>query len=919
MDFEASLNFIRTEIENVIQGRPTVPEGFVENFVENESGISTLLNGQAKERLVKHLEEYFWAKGSNGHSLVVDYKSWYPQRKVDSEFTSYYWRRLHKYWIDYTTLPKDAIRATDEVTDEVMDYLGDPNEDGDWDRRGLVMGHVQSGKTTNYSALITKAADAGYRIIIVLAGLTNSLRKQTQERLDMTFAGKSSLGDEVNNEYYPVARVLSGEEGYRFRSPFQGTTQLRDVNINALRSYGAQEGNFADPVLFVTKKHVGVLERLIEWLSSLIEGKKLDGPMLIIDDEADNATVNTTDSETSVTRTNERIRQLLQCARRTSYIGYTATPFANIFIHPESNNEMLGDNLFPKHFIKSLEPPTNYIGARELFSEDGRYREDCIRVIPNDYQDLLPVSHRSTHSVSELPESLIKSVFEFLIFRAIRILDGESDRHSSMMINVSRFNAVQKQIYDLVEDLVDTAGEHAKSWANSPRWEVSEVLKGIHEVWSAEYKTFTGYSWEKIRQNLVPAIIPIEVSLVNMRGKTLDYSSRKEPLHVIAVGGLALARGLTLEGLAVSYVLRNVGAGDTLLQLGRWFGYRLGHESLCRIHLTEEMISHFEEVSESVEELREDLIRMEKLKKAPIEFGLKVRESPTGIAITAANKMRTAEPIRLAADYQEKHVQAYEFYDDADVNHQHFKRIAQFQSHLMRDYKDTYNESNGALIWEGVDASEIADLVRVFDLPQTDFIKMSDSESLLSTYIRDRANSYAGGEKWTVAIPYASNPRGVHGPRINFPLSTISVRAFCRQRFNGVKVESSGNLKATEKNVVADLPFTDLVWGEDLGEIRRQISDLRNSNPDESIKDPRAILNCRRQPILLVHIFQYSTKDNSDISLSAEVPVVSLSLGFTSTEFRPKEKLYAATVRLIEQLREVSQNEEDDDVVVDND
>lgn len=919
MDFEAAKAYLMTEIEKSIQGRPSVPEGFLDDFVENKSGISSLLDNDLRIRLVRHLEEYFWTDNSSGHSLSVDFKSWYPERKLVDDFNSYYWRRLNKYWHDHSVLPKESVRATDDVTDEIMDYLGDPRDEGDWDRRGLVMGHVQSGKTTNYSALVTKAADAGYSIIIVLAGLTNSLRKQTQERLDMTFAGKSSLGDEVNNEYYPVARVLRGEQGYKFRSPFQGTTQLRDFNVGMLQGIGAQEGNFADPVLFVTKKHVGVLERLIKWLSNLREGRQLDGPMLVIDDEADNATVNTTDSEISVARTNERIRQLLQCARRTSYVGYTATPFANIFIHPESNNEMLGDNLFPAHFIKSLDPPSNYVGARDLFFADGKFQKDCVREVPDDYQDLLPVSHRSSHQVEELPPSLVDAVYEYFIFRALRLLDGETYKDSSMMVNVSRFNAVQAQVHELIEEVKIQAEEHAQSWSKSSRWEVSDVLKSIHEVWKKQYRAYRPYSWDEVRKVLVQAIMPIEVSLVNMRGKALDYSSRKEPLHVIAIGGLALARGLTLEGLAVSYVLRNVGAGDTLLQLGRWFGYRSGHETLCRIHLTEDMISHFEYISESVEELRDDLIRMEKLKKTPEEFGLKVRESPTGIAITAANKMRTAEPIRLAADYNEKHIQAYEFYNKADTNQHHLEVIEGFHAQLMANYSDGYQEGGGALIWKDVNAAEVTELVRQFDLPQTEFIKMGGGESLLSTYIADRSEWSVGEERWTVVIPYASKAQGLHGDRIAFPLkSEDGSSLFCRQRCNGT-LSSGDNLKATEKNVVADFPRKDLVWGEDIDEIDKKMELLREQYPDEKIRDTRAILNCREQPILLVHLFQYALRDNAVTGLSVEKPVASISLGFTATEFKPKEKLYAATVRLIEQLKNTSQNEEGDDTVIDDD
>ena len=209
--------------------------------------------------------------------------------------------------------------------------------------------------------------------------------------------------------------------------------------------------------------------------------------------------------------------------------------------------------------------------------------EFCVRQIPDDYLDLLPLKHKSAFPVQDLPWSLVRAVYQYFLFRAIRLLDGETVRHSSMMINVSRFNAIQAAVYERVEDVKRHAEEHAQSWAKSNRWQVSEVLKSLHKEWNSEYDSVCDYSWDEIRLNLAAAIAPIEIALVNMRGKALDYSSRRDrPLHVIAIGGLALARGLTLEGLAVSYVLRNVGAGDTLLQLGRWFGYRPGYEHLVQ-------------------------------------------------------------------------------------------------------------------------------------------------------------------------------------------------------------------------------------------------------------------------------------------------------------------------------------------------
>jgi len=928
MDFDATLMFIRTEVEKQLQGRVSVQDGYLEEFVSEHSGISSMLSEEIRNKLVRHLQTIFWTSQEDGHSLVSDLKPWYKERIQSDEFESYYWRRLEKYWYDHSILPKDSIRSTNRVTDEIMDFIGDPQDLESWKRSGLVMGHVQSGKTTNYSALITKAADAGYSIIIVLAGLTNSLRKQTQKRLDETFVGKSSLGDEFNIEVYSVSRVFVGMEGESKvpKHPYCGTTQKKDFSIEMTRGVGASEGNFADPILFVTKKHEAVLLRLAEWLSGLQQGGPLEGAMLLIDDEADNASVNTSKENNKVTRINQRVREVLKCSRRSSYVGYTATPFANIFIHPDSNDEMLKEDLFPRHFIKSLDPPDNYIGARELFSEGGRLVDICVHDIPDDFKDILPLKHKSDLRVEELPQSLIAAIFEYFLFRAVRILDNETSSHSSMMINVSRFNNVQRQINDLVEDLNKSVLDASNVWGKSSSWNRSEILQKLKNVWDAQYEPYSKYSWDEVRQTLSSAVSPIEVRLVNMQGSGLDYSERKDtPLHVIAIGGLALARGLTIEGLAVSYVLRNVGAADTLLQMGRWFGYRPGYEEFCRIHLTSEMREHFQHISTSVEELRDDLVRMEKMKRTPDEFGLKVRESPTGIAITAANKMRSAKPVYLAIDYSLRHVQAFELFDDAAINKGNLEAVKFFYQDLMNEYGDSFSDQKGAFVWKEVDARMIMSLLAKLGLPGLNFAHMNDGRSLISNYISDRADKKDELDKWVVAIPYTMKASGQRIARIKFPLN-VENRGdlYCRQRISGERKDSDERIvKVTGKNVVADLPENDLLYGEDEHQLMQKVEQIRRQEEDISLE--KAILSCRGKPLLIIHYFQFGLKTRTDtpepepVSFEKDLPVVSLSLGFTGTDIEPQEHQYAASVRLMEQMKLQLDEYESDDTVEDDD
>lgn len=923
MDFDAALSFIRVEIDKELRGRLPVPRGYLRAHVFDRSSIAKLLDEGLAERLVRHLETIYGTEQNDGHVLKTDFREWYPDRMGEIRF--YFWRRLQKYWLDYSILPVQVIQSVDNVTNEILGFLGDPHDELSWRRRGLVMGHVQSGKTTNYSALIAKAADAGYRIIVVLAGLTNSLRYQTQVRLDETFVGKSSLGDSFMSETYPVANVFRGMDGEDqvVRHPFCGTTQRADFNVRIAQGVGATEGNFADPILFVTKKHEAVLGRLADWLRGLRRGSPLEGPMLLIDDEADNASINTATDPERTTRINERIRALLKCSRRSAYIGYTATPFANIFIDPDTTEEMLHEDLFPTHFIKSLEPPDNYIGAEKLFSEAGELSDVCIREVPDDYLDLLPLSHKSGHQVDELPGSLLNAVREFVLFRAIRILAGEGRRHSSMLLNVSRFNAVQQQIHDEIYRFLQALKDAVDVWGASSSWRRSGPLMQLHDVWTEEYAKSAGFHWDQIRTVLKPAIATIEVRLVNMRGGGLDYTKALESgMHVIAVGGLALARGLTLEGLAISYVLRNVGTADTLLQMGRWFGYRPGYADLCRIHATQETLEHFREISAAVEELRDDLVRMERMGRTPDEFGLKVRQSPTGIAITAANKMRTAKPFFMAVDLSTRHLQAFEVFNKQSINEANLSAVTDLVRTLDSEYADHRLDDPNALVWREVDVALIQSLLRRFELPQLEFAKVGKDRSLVLDYIADRA----GGELawWDIAIPHKSTGFLNGGLKLSLPLEGYG-DLFCRQRLSGVPRQGDrGVVKFTEKNVVADVAPKDLTYGEDEDALKKKAEALRDKYPQNKNNawvGKRYVL-ARQRPLLVMHIVEFglSPERSEGVTLAfpPNAPVVTISLAFPGTEVELQPRQYAASIRLSEMMqrqREEMETDEDlDDV-----
>ena len=306
------------------------------------------------ERLAKLFEERVSITQNLGSVLIErGHQPWLDAARARIE--PYYWNRYRQH-LTQEGFPNVGVTTLDEVTDRILRLMQDPSRDGPWDRRGMVVGHVQSGKTANYTGLMCKAADAGYKLIVIIAGVHNNLRSQTQRRIDEGFVGRDS------------ARLLSKRDDMfvgvgRFdqtRRPVTFTNTLRDFNKMTATGVGIPLQNLTEPAVFVIKKNSSTLKNLIEWLtehSSRGGGQSIDEPMLLIDDEADNASINIRHGAGEVSRINGQIRDMLRIFERSCYIGYTATPFANIFIDPDTDDQMRGEDLFPRSFIVSLDPP----------------------------------------------------------------------------------------------------------------------------------------------------------------------------------------------------------------------------------------------------------------------------------------------------------------------------------------------------------------------------------------------------------------------------------------------------------------------------------------------------------------------------------------------------------------------------------
>lgn len=884
--FESELAYFRSTISRdhgeAIEKGVGLPEGAITEIVRG--GPFQHLDEVAISAIIRELETSFIVTQKRGAVISKDHVPWLKDKRSGIDF--YYWNRLRKYYLETGILPTNVLATLDSDTDEVLDLCGDPTADRYGGVRGMVMGNVQSGKTTNYSALICKAADAGYRVIILLAGITNSLRAQTQERLDETFIGKVSMFNAAAQQSLPIQNYATIR-----RIPSFGTTRVSDFSSGKDGIYFGLSGH-QEPMIFVTKKNKAILERLAGWIENQGETGGYELPLLLIDDEADNASINTASDPQLTTAINGVIRQILSKFPRSAYVGYTATPFANIFIDPETTEAMETDDLFPGNFIKALDPPTNYAGAHRIFREGGNLREGMVRVI-NDYRTALPLTHKSGDPVTALPDSLRHAIRSFCITRAIRTLQGKGKAHCSMMINVSRFNAIQEQVlgltYEYLTEIKDAVAVHASLPVDQINDEVMAALKASFD---GEFGS-SDLAWPDLLKVLNEAVQSIEVRTVNMRGGKLDYSLHKtNGLHVIAIGGLALSRGLTLEGLTVSYLLRNASASDTLMQMARWFGYRPGYEEFCRLYLPQVSLDHYEFVDDATEELRAEINRMKAAGRTPRDFGLKVRQSPLAIRVTAANKMRTAEKLKIAQDYSARHIEGYALPNVKAVGEDNRKTVETF----LRDLGDPTKVEKGNIRWKAK-GRDILKLIREFQFGQHPDLTTIAENSLFADYVQDRVSDELA--VWDIVLPMrqADDPTPFGGQNVNL-----------RSRDQGTVSKGTYRVYGS-KNRVADPGDA---W---IGLNERQIAAANEARDRGYYRKERSACSVRERPMMLVHVFRADLGNgkDSDDGLKLEAPVVTLSFCMPETGKPAKERTYQVNTVYRQQLELYLEEEDDDD------
>uniref|UniRef100_A0AAU3IC64 Z1 domain-containing protein n=1 Tax=Streptomyces sp. NBC_01393 TaxID=2903851 RepID=A0AAU3IC64_9ACTN len=635
-------------------------------------------------------------------TISREFQPWYTREQAANR--SFYWtsyERLlrRKGWGDA------AVCGLDEAAHAVVERLADPTRDAPYGARGLVVGYVQSGKTANFTGVTAKAIDAGYRLVIVLGGTLNLLRGQTQRRLDMELIGQENiLGaadpndpdalvgiDYQDDEDWPakfvsfgarpsdlgafdIERLTSRDRDYmslergisalEFEKPDR-TRPLHDpANLHAARAR-----------IMVVKKNKSVLEKLVKDLKKM--GPILgEIPALIIDDESDQASVNTTDpkkwEDGKVTRTaiNDQISKLLKLLPRAQYVGYTATPFANVFVDPGDE-----EDLFPRDFLISLPRPHGYMGVQDFHDldsvdgDEGEAEKKHVRGICDYTGDPVMEAESTGDRLQEALDAFVLTG-ALKIYRAEHGVPSDPFRHHTMLVHES----VRMAEHAVLAERIKTMWRNAAYTGPAGHTRLASLFdKDFHTYADsslptpetyAELKPFISGSCQLINRGGSPVIVVNGESERDYAQPDLDFD-RTPNVWKILVGGTKLSRGFTVEGLTITYYRRTTQQADTLMQMGRWFGFRPGYRDLVRLYIgreetigrgrnakTVDLYEAFEAICRDEELFRAELARYAPLvdgrpQVTPAQIPPLVSQHLPWVKPSARNKMFNAELVEV--------------------------------------------------------------------------------------------------------------------------------------------------------------------------------------------------------------------------------------------------------------------------------
>lgn len=848
------------------------------DFLQFKLGIGSQLVDQAlqhyREQAIK-VRNIWEPRVLSDGTLIPD--EWYPGPTE----TDIYWPALHGFLDTKPNWNGSPLEALDDGSTKVVSYIQPP-----WaekiNTRGLVIGYVQSGKTSNFTAVISKAADKGYRLFIVLSGLHNNLRRQTQLRL------QEQLVTLNKHSWSPLT-----SESDDFVDPFPALPMLSHKDHR---------------LLAVVKKNNLRLQNLTSWLNRAKEqGMLEDCPILVIDDEADQASPNTRKRNEKRTAINQLIIDLLKGFPKVAYVGYTATPFANMFIDPTYPHD-----LYPRHFICDLPRSDDYFGPESLFGREARTPDepepptlDMVRIVgESEKKSLLPPKGKGSAAkfAPTATKSLQDAINWFLLATSARWLRAGEPLHSTMLIHTSALVAAHDRMWEPVV-------HHIQALKHSLEEGDATIREGLSNQWAQETSRVDGSIWglAPLDAGAVVDAMPGTIALLgNLEerdaedcGVVVDnsYSTRRliydddNPLPVIVIGGNTLSRGLTLEGLISSFFVRKAVTYDTLLQMGRWFGYRRGFEDLPRMWVTAELKAQFRALATVEDQIRSEIARYEEEGLLPIQVGVRVRKTK-GMQITALNKRYYTKAFK--ASYSGQRPQTILFNTDS----QWLQRNLLAAKRLIGNCVDSRYELerlDNRVILRDVPASLILQFISETDGYQFHANNSELSRDTLEAYIK-RCNDADQLNTWNIAV--ISRKQGVFGD-IDLGFKE-NVNMIARSQLEGAAEEDSVNIGVLTNLVdwVADL---DLPQGapKDLPTLRR----LRNESG---------------RPVLLLYpIYRKSPakqdgrpsqREKADLDLDEDV--IGVSIAFPRDTLPDDEKEDYTVVQLPAPSATLSEEEE---------
>lgn len=702
-------------------------------------------------------------------------RDWYPGPSAEDIF----WPSLSRYLLQDKGWDEKAVASIDTASTKVVSLLQPPGL-AEIDTRGLVVGYVQSGKTANFTAVIAKAADVNYKLFIVLSGITDNLRNQTQERLEIELV-------DLNREQW-----------------FTLTSRNEDFRPGPIRNVDAfLTDHQRFKLLAVVKKNAGVLRRLLKWLQNASKHVLSNCPVLIIDDEADQASINASKYANRRTAINQLLLNTIDLLPKSAYVGYTATPFANVFIDPAAKD------LYPRDFIVALPKPEGYFGSERIFGRDRLWEDDeggrqevkldMIRIVPTeDIQHLQPKS-RAVKDIFEpqLTVRLEQALRYFWLAAAARAARNQRHKHMTMLIHTSVYTVVHSRFAPLMEN-------YRQQILRLLRTENAEFIKQLENQWAEEqnrvaaaefgespinYSDLKPYLFEIVQS----AEIVVDNSLSQKR-LVYDREEKDKPGKIqIVVGGDTLSRGLTLEGLTVSFFLRTATAYDTLLQMGRWFGYRSGYADLTRMWMTLELAHWFYDLATIEEEIRVDIRRYDDEGLTPKDFAIRVRTHPS-MSITSELKMQDAVEAQVGYNNTRDQTTLFKRLDEHWLQH-NITAVQRLMSQLVNGGSIPSKIKGENLIFRQVASSYVIDFLNDYS-----FHDMRPKS--WAGYIQDQ-NSYMDLLEWNVVV------RSVKGtqpqPTINLE-SGIQLETIIRTRRNkqGLNEEDAdiGSLMAARDRII---------------------------------------------------------------------------------------------------------------------